>query len=219
LAIRRLIWFYIRMTSPTRKLFAGLILTLLPVISVYSVKQTAWGKFQATPKSRQEGDPGAKVLLVEYSDFQCPMCASVQPTLKFFMEHYKGRIRLAYKYFPLTKIHKNAIASAHAAECAASQDKFWPYSEQLFANQPLWANLNDPTTSYVAIAQSVQLDMGKFKTCYADPSKEAIIEQDHAEGEARQINATPTLFIGDERLVGTPIMTDGARMIERELKK
>jgi protein-disulfide isomerase len=203
----------------TRRIVAGVLLTLAPVAAVYALKQTAWGTFQATPKSRIEGDPGAKVLLVEYSDFQCPMCAMVQPNLKQFLDLYKGKIRIAYKYFPLTRVHKNAMASAHAAECAAEQDHFWPYSEQLFKTQTQWAGLADPTTSYTAIAQQVALDMNQFKACYADPSKEAIINADHAEGERRQISATPTLFIDDERLVGSYIQTDGARMIDRELRK
>ena len=202
----------------TKTLIAGIVLTAIPLIAVSTVKQTAWGKFLATPSARQEGDPNAKVLLVEYSDFQCPMCAHIQPTLNQFMDTYKGKIRLAYKYFPLN-MHKNALPSSHAAQCAAEQNQFWPYKDQLFQTQAQWATLADPTTSYMAIAQTVHLDMNRFAACYADPSKMAEVEQDRAEGEARQINATPTLFIGDERLVGSYIETDGARMIERELRK
>src|SRR5258708_16833409 len=206
------------MAPNTKRLIAGVVLTLAPIIGVLMAKQTAWGRFLATPRSRKDGDPNAPVLMVEYSDFQCTMCARVQPTLHQFLDMYKGKVRLAYKYFPLTSIHKNAMSSAHAAECAADQNQFWPYQAKLFETQSQWAPLSDPTTSYAAIAQEVHLDMPNFGACYADPSKEIIIKQDHQEGQNRQISATPTLFIGDERLVGTVIETDGARMIERALR-
>src|SRR5579864_4564662 len=99
----------------------------LPVAGVSLVKQSNWGAVLATPLARQTGDPKAKVIIVEYSDFQCPSCAAMQPTVHNLLDVYKGKIRLYYKYFPLTRIHKNAMASAHAAECAARQNQFWPY--------------------------------------------------------------------------------------------
>src|SRR5437773_10245188 len=109
------------MAPATKRIIAGIALTLAPLLGVKSVTQSALGRFLATPKARQLGDPHAPVLLVEYSDFQCPMCARVQPTLHQFLELYKGKVRLAYKYFPL-KMHKNAVVAAHAAECAAEQN-------------------------------------------------------------------------------------------------
>jgi protein-disulfide isomerase len=207
------------MAPPTKRVIAGILLTLLPLVSVNLAKQSAWGKFLATPKARQTGNPHARVTLVEYSDFQCPMCAHIQPTLHQFLERYEGKVRLAYKYFPLTRIHKNAMAAAHAAECAAGQNQFWPYQDRLFETQTQGASLSNPTSSYMALAQEVRLDIPKFSACLSDASQEIVIEQDHTEGQNRQINSTPTLFIGDERLVGSYIETDGARMIERALRK
>jgi len=204
--------------SDTRRAIAGFILTALPILAIHLAKQTAWGTLLATPAVRLKGDPQAKVLLVEYSDFQCPMCAHVQPSLHQFFESYPGKIRLAYKFFPLTRIHKNSMPAAHAAQCAAEQKQFWPYQDLLFARQTQWASLTDPTTAYAAIAEEVKLDLTAFNACYADPSKEELIRKDFAEGEQREIHSTPTLFVGDERLVGAAIETDGARMIERELR-
>lgn len=207
------------MAPNTKKILAGLVLTLAPVIGVFRAKQSAWGQFIATPEARQQGDPKARVMLVEYSDFQCPMCARVQSGLHQLLEVYKGKVRLAYKFFPLTRIHKNAMPSAHAAQCAAEQDQFWPYHDRLFETQTLWAPLSDPTTWYAAIAREVKLDLPRFNICYNDPSREAIIEQDVRESHDRQITATPTVFIGEERLVGAFIQTDSALVIERELRK
>src|SRR2546426_12707487 len=102
-----------------KRLATGVVLMLLPVLAVYAVKQTSWGPMLATPPSRQIGDPQAKVIIVEYSDFQCPSCASAQTSVHQFLDIYKGKIRVAYKYYPLTKIHKNSMAAAIPAECAA----------------------------------------------------------------------------------------------------
>ena len=91
-----------------------------PVLAVFVVKQTTWGPILASPKARQKGDPKAKVVIVEYSDFQCPSCARMSPVAQQFLDLYKGKVRLIYKYYPLIKIHKNAMPAAHAAECAAA---------------------------------------------------------------------------------------------------
>jgi protein-disulfide isomerase len=204
-----------------RRFITLTILIVLPLITVRLVKQTSWGPILAAPKARQTGDPKAKIVIVEYSDFQCPSCALVDPTIHKFLDIYKGKIRLIYKYYPLTRIHKNAMTSAHAAECAAEQDHFWPYHDRLFQTQMSWAELQDPTTSFMAIAQEVKLDVPKFQACYADPNpaRLAPILQDAQEAQTREVTATPTFFIGDERLVGQVLVTDGARTIEREIRQ
>jgi protein-disulfide isomerase len=205
------------MSVNLKRILTGSFLLLLPVAAVFSVKQTHWGPVLAAPKARQTGDPKAKVVIVEYSDFQCPSCAMLQPTVHQFLDVFKGKIRVIYKYYPL-KMHKNAMPAAHAADCAAAQDQFWPYHDQLFKTQTAWAPLADATTSFMAIAQDVKLDIPKFTACYTDPSRVAAIEQDVKEAQARQVAATPTFFIGDERLVGTVFATDGARAINRALR-
>jgi protein-disulfide isomerase len=211
------ILFYISVNF--QRFLLATILFACPVLVVLAVKQTSWGPILAAPKARQTGDPQAKVTIVEYSDFQCPSCASVDPTIHQYLEIYKGKIRLIYKYYPLVRIHKNAMASAHAADCAASQDHFWPYHDRLFQTQLSWAGLQNPTTSFMAIAEEVKLDMPKFQTCYADPSRIKVIEQDAQEAQAHQITATPTFMIGDDRLVGQVVVTDGARTIEKALRR
>src|SRR5437870_2385300 len=83
------------MAPGTKRIIAGLVLTLLPFLSVYYAKQSSWGSFQAIPKARQLGDSHARVYLVEYSDFQCPMCAKVQPSLPKFRDTHAFHRRRA----------------------------------------------------------------------------------------------------------------------------
>lgn len=207
------------MRHPVFHAIAAVVLMALPVLAVHSIKQTHWGPVLASPITRQLGDPAARVVIVEYSDFQCPSCAKMQPTVHELLDHYKGKVRLAYKYYPLVRIHKNALTSAHAAECAAAQNKFFPYQDKLFDQQTQWAELTDPTTSFMAIARDVQADLPRFEACYQDPAKLAPVYADQDEGKERDVTATPTFFIGDARLVGTVLGMDGARTIERELRK
>jgi protein-disulfide isomerase len=207
------------MAMSLQRFLVATLLLAAPVVTVQLVKQTSWGPILAAPKARQTGDPKARVVIVEYSDFQCPSCATLDPFIHKLLETYKGKVRLIYKYYPLIKIHKNAMPSARAADCAALQDRFWPYHDRLFQTQASWASLLDPTTSFMAIAQEVKLDVPKFQSCVADPSRVAVIEQDAQEAQARQVTATPSFFIGDERLVGQVMATDGARAIEKALRQ
>jgi protein-disulfide isomerase len=202
-----------------KRFLAVTLLVLAPVIAVQSVKQTNLGPILAAPQSRQTGASDAKVVIVEYSDFQCPSCALVEPTIRQILDTYKGKVRFIYKYFPLTKIHKNAMPAAHAADCAADQKQFWPYHDRLFQTQTSWANLSDATTTFMAIAQETKLNIPTFSACYADPSRVATIELDAREAMEREVKATPTFFIGDDRLVGPVFMTDGARSIEKALRQ
>src|SRR5690242_5347518 len=99
------------------RLVVGLLLALVPVAVVQYAKTSDWAPILSVPQARQTGDAKAPVVIVEYSDFQCPSCAGAVSVVHRLLEAYKGRVRLAYKYFPLTKIHKNSLSAAHAAEC------------------------------------------------------------------------------------------------------
>jgi protein-disulfide isomerase len=203
-----------------KRVHISFVLLMAPILLVLIIKNSgSYGPLLATPQVRQQGDPHAKVIIVEYSDFQCPSCAHIQPFLKDILATYKGNVRLYFKYYPLTMIHKNALTAAHAAECAARQNKFWPYGEKLFERQNQWAPLADATTHYMAIAQDVGLNAAAFQACQADPSVDEAMIRDTDEAQHRAVNATPTFFVNDERLVGGVFESDGARTIERELRK
>jgi len=81
------------------------------------------------------GPASAPVTLIEFSDFQCPFCQRVAPTLKQVKQKYGDKVRVVWKDFPLTQIHPQAFKASEAAHCAAEQGKFWEYHDRLFANQ------------------------------------------------------------------------------------
>lgn len=81
------------------------------------------------------------VKIVEYSDFQCPYCSRVFPSVQQIMKDYDGKVTLAYKHFPLTSIHSRAQKAAEASECARDQGKFWEFHDKLFEKQQEWSSL------------------------------------------------------------------------------
>ncbi len=207
------------MRMSVKRFLAASLLVALPLVVLRYAKKTHWGQLQNSPPARQKGDPSAKVLIVQFSDFQCPSCATVEPAVHQFLDVYKGKIKVLYKYYPLTRIHKNAMPAAHAAECAARQNQFWPYHDKLYETQRQWALLADPTTTFMSYGKALELDMDQFRTCYADPTPLVSIEADAREAVEREVRATPTFFVGEERLVGNVFMTDGARAIEKALRQ
>jgi len=206
------------MTRKTQKIVALLVLFGGPFLTVQAVRNRQ-DPLQATPKARQKGDPKAKVVITEYSDFQCPNCATIQPTVHQLLEAHAGQVRLAYKYYPLEHVHRNAMAAAHAAECASDQNRFWEYHDELFARQKSWSNLPDPTSSFVAFAGALQLDQQRFAECLKDESKLLAIKLDKAEGDKLMVESTPTFFIGEERYVGNVFASEADRAISRAARQ
>jgi len=85
------------------------------------------------------GNASASVVVVEFSDFQCPFCKSAESTVKKILSDYSGKIKFVYMDFPLTQIHRFADRAANAARCANEQGKFWEYHDLLFERQSEWA--------------------------------------------------------------------------------
>ena len=160
------------------------------------------------------GNPKAKVTIVEFSDFQCPFCLRVAPTLKKIRAAYGDKVRVVWKDFPLTQIHPQAFKAGEAGQCAAEQGKFWEYHDQLFENQQ--ALLPDDLKKYAA---AVGMDTGRFNSCL-DMSKRAEVVRDGvAQGTRLGINSTPTVFVNGRRVDGAQPYEVFAAAIDEELSK
>lgn len=106
------------------------------------------------------GDRNAKISIVEFSDFECPFCSRLHPTLERIVSEYDGEVNWVYRHFPLSSIHNNAEDAAIASECAAEQGKFWEYAKELFNSQTSLSR-----NTYISIASNVGLNGGKFESC------------------------------------------------------
>ncbi len=147
----------------------------------------------STPK------PG-EVLLVEYSDFQCPSCAAMFPLVRDIHREYEGRIQFVFRYFPLKQIHMNAERSAWAAEAAAQQGKFWEMSELLFRNQPAWSALPNPMPAFQQYARGLGLDVTKFNADFDGFIVRSRVENDYRLGMQDHILHTPTVLLNGQEI-------------------
>jgi protein-disulfide isomerase len=159
------------------------------------------------------GEGSAPIVLVEFSDFQCPHCKHLQPVLEKILEEYRGQVRLYFKNYPIARAHPDAPLSAAAALAAGKQGKFWAFHDKLFAGDQQHQDM--PVLE--KIAKELKLDLPKWKA--EIESQRAQVDKDHAEGEKVDIDSTPTLFINGRRHQGPKSYDEVKDWIEEELNK
>jgi len=140
------------------------------------------------------GNQNARVVLVEFSDYQCPFCGRFyRETLPQVDKEYiqPGKIKYVFKNLPLEDLHSSAFGAALAVECAASQGKFWDLHSRLFANQNALA-----PSDLAAQAKAIGLDMGQFNGCLESKTTAASVRAGLEEAASLGIQATPTFVIG-----------------------
>jgi protein-disulfide isomerase len=159
-----------------------------------------------------KGPAGAPVTLVEFSDFQCPYCARVNPTLAKLQETYAGKLRIVFRDLPLLTIHKNAGHAAEAAHCANDQGKFWEMHDRLFANQ---AKLAPADLKEHAVA--LGLDATAFNQCLDSGKYTAEWRRDSEEATRLGLSGTPAFFVNGRLLSGAQPYEAFAAVIDEEL--
>lgn len=162
------------------------------------------------------GSPKAKVVVVEYSDFECPFCGRMfLETIPKLKENFikTGEVQFIYRHFPLRAIHKNAQKAAEASECAAEQGKFWEYHDIIFARQNLLSESN-----FKAWALELGLDVGQFGLCLDSEKYISRVDTDYNEGIALGVNGTPATFINGKLISGAVPYEEFERVIKEALK-
>ena len=159
-----------------------------------------------------KGAKDALVTIVQFSDFQCPFCSRVEPTISKVMDEYKGKVRVAWRDMPLP-FHPNAMPAAIAARAAGEQGKFWEMHDKIFANQ---GSMDRAT--YEKYAQELGLNMGKFKAALEAQKGKSEIEADAAAGNKIGARGTPAFFINGKFLSGAQPFEAFKAKIDDELK-
>jgi protein-disulfide isomerase len=158
------------------------------------------------------GAADRKIVMVAFSDFQCPFCAKANENLKKFMEKYKNKVTLVYKHFPLTQIHPEALPAARAAWAANKQGKFWEYHDVLFANQ---TKLGDAL--YLETAKKLNLDLKKFDSD-RKVADNAIVN-DFRLGRKLGVEGTPTFIMNGEVVSGAASLADLEKLFNQVSQK
>jgi protein-disulfide isomerase len=158
------------------------------------------------------GDPNGTITMVEFSDFQCPVCRSLHDVLQGLLVNYP-QVRLVFKDFPLEQ-HPWARTAALAGRCAYGQDPkaFWKLYDLIYDNQDIISaeNAYAKMTDY---ASQIGLNGETFKSCLASPEAAAAVEASRANGLALDVSSTPTIFINGRRIVGAD-----PHLIEQNIK-
>jgi protein-disulfide isomerase len=158
-----------------------------------------------------KGSKNAPVTIVEFSDYECPYCATLQPTLEEVLKAYPKEVKLVFKNFPLS-FHKQARNAAKAALAAGEQGKFWEMHDIIFKN---YNRLSEER--FKEFALQIGLDVKKFIEDYKSNKYDQQIQQDINIGRSIGVNGTPTVFINGKRLMRRSF-NDFKEAIEKALK-
>ncbi len=176
------------------------------------------------PPQARNVDPGegpaiggkhAKVTIVEWSDFQCPFCSRVEPTLKQILDTYKDEVRVVWRNEPLP-FHPNAMPAAKAAMAAARQgnDKFWKLHDLMFAHQQ---ELSD--AKYAEWAMQAGVDFARWQKDKESPEIAALIQKDASYGQSVGADGTPSFFLNGRFISGAMPFETFKAVIDEQIKK
>lgn len=153
------------------------------------------------------GNRNARVVLIEYSDLECPFCKRFHPTAKQIVDAYKGQVAWVYRHFPLDQIHSKADKEAEAIECAKDQggeDAFWKMTDKIFEVTPSNNGLN--LDDLPKLAADIGLNSNNLKTCLDSSKYAAHVEADYQEGIKAGITGTPGNILLDTKTNKTKLI-------------
>jgi protein-disulfide isomerase len=178
------------------------------------------GKSSGASSVSEDDDPSigpkdAKVVIIEFSDFQCPFCSKAESTVKQILAEYEGKVRFVYRDYPLS-FHQFAQKAAEAAECADEQGKFWEYHDLLFDKQNEWSS--NGVLSFKQYAKDIGLDSQKFDQCLDSGQMASEVKKDFSDGQSYGVNGTPAFFVNGEMISGAQPFSVFKQKIDALLK-
>lgn len=178
---------------------AAIVVVFVGILALSGNKGNNGGKGStSSATSHTEGDQTSKVTLVEYGDYECPVCENYYLAVQQVQQKYNDTVKFQFRNLPLSQIHPNAIAGARAAEAADLQGKFWQMHDLLYnpANWSVWSTSSSPDTYFWQYAQQLGLNADKFKSDFASSTANDRIQADIAAfNKTGQQMATPTFFV------------------------
>jgi protein-disulfide isomerase len=189
----------------------GIIIVVFVGILAFSNKDENGGAAGQTT-NHVRGNTSSKVKLVEYGDFQCPVCGSYYPVVTQVLSAYQDKIAFQFRNLPLSQAHQHAFAAARAAEAADKQGKFWDMYDTLFQNQTAWSQLPSVQPQFEQYAKQLGLNVTKFKTDFASSSVNALINNDVAAFKRTgAAMATPTFFLNGKKVEPSQLTDEAKR--------
>lgn len=209
-------------------ILAGLVVIFIGVFAITSHSSNKNGSpgSAGLATNHQEGSGSSGVVLMEYGDYECPVCGAYYQPLKQVAAQFSSQIYFQFRNLPLTSIHPNAFAAARAAEAAGLQSQYWQMHDALYDNQNSWASATNPLPYFDQYARSLGLNISQFDSDYASGKVNDAINADLAAfDKTGQQKATPSFFldgkfIANNQLVdanGQPSLDKFASLINAEI--
>lgn len=176
---------------------------------------------QSSDTDAQSSDAGTdnpdKVVLTEYSDYQCPACAYYHPIVEKIKNEMSDQVEVRLRFFPLNG-HRYSALAARAAQAAKNQGKFYEMHALLFENQQQWSQASNPVTAIVNFARTLELDLNQFtEDLNAGETQKTVMEQKQ-QGADRGVNSTPTFYLDGEEVDPLPKTYEEFKaLIEKQL--
>ena len=161
-----------------------------------------------------QGPSNAPITLLEFSDFHCPFCKRVTPTVDQLMKAYPGKIRRIWRHFPLA-MHAGANRTHEASECANEQGKFWEYHDKLF--ETLGGARDD--NALIELGKQAGLNEKKLRDCLTSNKYQGLVQQEVAKGSQVGVRGTPTFFVNGQLLPGAQPYESFSQAVQNQLSK
>jgi formate-nitrite transporter family protein len=155
-----------------------------------------------TQNDHVRGAKDGQLTLVEFGDFQCPACGAYEAIVRQVLADNKDTLKISFKHFPLTQLHRNALLAAKASEAAAIQGKFWEMHDIIYDKQAEWSETLNARDFFFAYATTLGLDTKKFLVDLDSKNVETKIMAEYKEGEKLGVQGTPTFFLNGKKLEG-----------------
>ena len=160
-----------------------------------------------------KGNPNAVVTIIEFSDYQCPFCSRVEPTIKQLLDEYPDKIRVAFVHMPLA-FHAQAKSAAAAAHAAFLQNRFWEMHDILFQNQ---RSLSEDF--YIETARKLELNVDQFISDMNSESTSRYVDKCINDAKPYDISGTPSFLINGVKFVGAQPIDSFKSVIDQEIKR
>jgi len=165
------------------------------------------------------GGREAKVVVIEYADFQCPACANYSELVHRLSDEYGDRVAFVFRHFPLKKIHSNAEIMAYATEAAGRQDKFWEMHDLVFARQQEWSDERDVQNMIEGYARELELDVDRLQADLETDEIKQAVDSQYNSAIRLGLNSTPTFFLNEDKLESVRSYDQFKQALEDALEK
>lgn len=169
------------------------------------------------PLDNVEGNASSTVVIIEYSDFQCPACRTYYAVMKALVAEFGGEVAFVYRHFPLTGLHANAELAARAAEAAKEQGKFWEMHDLLFEKQNEWASAssNELETLLASYAKILNISVEKFKADWLAAKGRDFVRAQRNHAIKTGLQGTPSFFVNGKQ-IQNPSSIEAFRKVIRD---